>query len=94
VAVDVQQAHSSRGRCAGRLGVPGDALFFRRHPDATPLKTSLVLVAIVIGLDASVVAPVIEHSYVMFRSPLGTWIPFASIGLASFLVGRLRPTAT
>jgi antibiotic biosynthesis monooxygenase (ABM) superfamily enzyme len=53
--------------------------FFRRHPDATPLHTSLVLAAIVIALDAFFVAPVVEHSYAMFRSPIGTWIPFASI---------------
>ena len=62
--------------------------FFRDHRDTTPLKTGLVLVAIVIGLDAFVVAPIIEHSYAMFRSPLGTWIPFASMWLASFLVGH------
>jgi antibiotic biosynthesis monooxygenase (ABM) superfamily enzyme len=52
--------------------------FFRRHPGATLLHTSLVLAAIVIALDAFFVAPVVEHSYAMFRSP-GTWIPFASI---------------
>jgi hypothetical protein len=46
--------------------------FFRHHPYATSLKTSLVLVATVIGLDAFVVAPAIDHSYEMFRSPLGT----------------------
>ena len=66
--------------------------FFRDYRDTTPLKTGLVLVAIVIGLDAFVVAPIIEHSYAMFRSPLGTWIPFASMWLASFLVGHLRTT--
>jgi|RhiMetdeSRZDD1v2_1073273.scaffolds.fasta_scaffold1453768_1 hypothetical protein len=53
--------------------------FFRRHPNATPLHTSLALAAIVIALDAFFVAPVVEHSYAMFRSPIGTWIPFASI---------------
>jgi hypothetical protein len=37
--------------------------FFRRHPEATPLETSLRLVAVVIGLDAFVVAPIIEDSY-------------------------------
>jgi hypothetical protein len=67
--------------------------FFRRHPDATPLYTSLVLVAIVIALDAFFVAPVVEHSYAMFRSPIGTWIPFASIWLASFLAGVLKSSA-
>jgi hypothetical protein len=67
--------------------------FFRRHPDATPLHTSLVLVAIVIALDAFFVAPVLEHSYAMFRSPIGTWIPFASIWLASFTGRRSAAVA-
>lgn len=62
--------------------------FFRRWPGAAPLRTSLSLVGIVIGLDLLVVAPLVEHSYAMFSSAIGTWIPFASIWLASFFVGR------
>jgi hypothetical protein len=64
------------------------AHFFRRYPDAAPLRTSLALVCIVVGLDGFVVAPLVEHSYAMFASPLGTWVPFASIWLAGFLVGQ------
>ena len=63
--------------------------FFRRYPDTAPLRTSLTFVGIVIGLDGVVVAPIFEHSYAMFTSPLGTWIPFASIWLVSFLVGKV-----
>lgn len=62
--------------------------FLRRYHAATPFRTSLAFVGIVVGLDAFVVAPFIEHSYAMFTSPLGTWIPFASIWLSSFLVGH------
>ena len=62
--------------------------FFRRYPAATPFRTSLAFVGIVVGLDAFVVAPFIERSHAMFTSPLGTWIPFASIWLSSFLVGQ------
>ena len=63
--------------------------FFRRYPDTAPLTTSLTFVGIVIGLDGVVVAPIFERSYAMFRSPLGTWIPFTSIWLVSFLVGQV-----
>jgi hypothetical protein len=62
--------------------------FFHRYSDAAPLTTSLALVGIAVGLDAFVVAPFFEHSFAMFASPLGTWIPFASMWLASFLVGH------
>jgi hypothetical protein len=62
---------------------------FKRHPGSAPLQTSLALVGLVIGLDAFLVAPVFEHSYVMFRSIIGTWIPFGLIWLASFRVGLM-----
>jgi len=64
------------------------AHFFHRHLDAAPLGTSLSFVGTVVALDAFVVAPLIERSYAMFTSPLGTWIPFASIWLSSFLVSH------
>jgi hypothetical protein len=45
------------------------------------------MTAIVVGLDALVVAPFFEGSYAMFRSVIGTWVPFASIAAATYLVG-------
>lgn len=62
--------------------------FFRRSPAASPLRTTLGFVGIVVALDAFIVAPLIERSYAMFSSPLGTWIPFASIWVSSLLVGE------
>ena len=49
---------------------------------------ALTMLAVVVGLDALLVAPFLEHSYAMFGSVLGTWVPFASIFAASYLVGR------
>jgi hypothetical protein len=40
--------------------------FFRRYPAASPLRTSLGFVGIVVALDAFVVAPLSERSYAMF----------------------------
>ena len=37
------------------------------------------ITGIVIALDALVVAPLFERSYAMFRSFIGTWLPFALI---------------
>jgi len=47
---------------------------------------------IIIGLDAVVVAPIFERSYAMFRSFIGTWLPFAGIFAASLLAGFLIST--
>ncbi len=61
---------------------------FRRFPAASPVTTALAMVGLVVALDALLVAPVLERSWAMFRSILGTWVPFASIGAASYLAGR------
>lgn len=62
--------------------------YFRRHPDSGAGAIALTMLGVVVGLDAPVVAPFIERSYAMFRSMLGTWIPFASILASSYIVGR------
>lgn len=62
--------------------------YFKRFPQALAAGTSLKIVGIVVGLDALVVAPFLERSYAMFRSVIGTWVPFASILVTSYLVGR------
>lgn len=53
-----------------------------------PLPVAAVFVGVVILMDAGVVAPFLERSFAMFGSPLGTWIPFALIFLASWGVSR------
>ncbi len=60
----------------------------RRFPDSPPWAIALSMLGVVIGLDAVVVAPLFERSYDMFRSVLGTWIPFALILAASYVVSR------
>lgn len=66
----------------------------KRFPESSPLATGLFMVALVIGLDALVVAPFFERSYKMFRSVLGTWLPFLLILAASYFAVRIgRHTA-
>jgi hypothetical protein len=47
------------------------------------------MTGVVVIPDACVVAPLFERSYAMFRSLIGTWIPFATIFLASWAAGIL-----
>jgi hypothetical protein len=58
-------------------------------PDFGPLLRAIALTSLVIVLDAVVVAPIFERSYAMFRSFIGTWLPFAAIFLASWAAGAL-----
>jgi hypothetical protein len=59
-----------------------------RHVGVSPAQTALGLLGVVIALDAFLVAPFLERSYAMFQSVLGTWVPFASILVASYLASR------
>ena len=58
-----------------------------------PAATAAIFVAIVIFLDVFVVALLVERSFDMFRSVLGTWLPFALIFLATWLTGLATAAA-
>ncbi len=62
-------------------------LYFKKFNYTTPIQTAIIFVAIVILLDFFVVALLINKSFDMFLSPLGTWIPFLLIFLSTFLTG-------
>ena len=58
-------------------------------PDFDPLVRAAEITTIVMLLDALVVAPLFERSYAMFRSVIGTWLPFAAIFAACWAGGVL-----
>ena len=62
-------------------------IYFRKFNYTTPLQTAGIYVLLAIVLDLSIVAPLIERSFVMFASILGTWIPLALIFLSTYVVG-------
>lgn len=64
-------------------------IYFKRPNYTTPIQTALIFTSFVILMDFFVVALLIEKSFVMFTSPIGTWIPFASIFLSTYTVGIL-----
>ncbi|HXW42108.1 MAG TPA: hypothetical protein VEK75_12945 [Xanthobacteraceae bacterium] len=59
--------------------------------DFGSVRRAVMLTGFVVILDAAVVAPIFERSYAMFRSVIGTWMPFAAILLASLAAGILIP---
>lgn len=54
-----------------------------------PVVTAALFLAVVVFLDVFVIALFVERSFDMFRSVLGTWLPFALIFLATWLTGLL-----
>jgi hypothetical protein len=59
-----------------------------RAPDFDVVVRAAAMTGLIVALDALAVAPTFR-SYAMFRSALGTWIPFAAIFLASWAAGAL-----
>ena len=64
-------------------------VYFRKFNYTTPLQTAAVFLAFVIGMDFFVVAMLMLHSFEMFTSLLGTWIPFALIIASTALTGTI-----
>ena len=61
--------------------------YFRKFNFTTPLITATIFIAFVIAMDVFVVAILINKSFEMFTSLLGTWIPFALIFASTYLTG-------
>ena len=64
-------------------------VYFRRFNYTSPLQTAIIFTAFVIGMDFFVVAMLINRSFEMFTSLLGTWIPFGLIFVSTWLTGFL-----
>jgi hypothetical protein len=65
------------------------SVYFRRFAYTSPLQTAGAFTAFIVLVDFLVVAIGINHSLDMFGSALGTWIPFTSIFLGTWVTGVL-----
>lgn len=61
--------------------------YFHKFGFTSPLWTAILFLAIVVGFDLFLVAPVFERSFAMFTSVVGTWLPFALIFLSIYVTG-------
>ena len=64
-------------------------LYFSKFGFTSPLQTAALFLSVVVGLDLLLIAPVLEKSFAMFASVLGTWIPFLLIFAATYATGVL-----
>lgn len=65
------------------------AIYFTYFGYTSALATAAGFVAIVIVMDVVVVALLIQREFTMFRSVLGTWLPFSLIFTSTYVVGHL-----
>ncbi|MHC4605189.1 MAG: hypothetical protein ACYS6W_17880 [Planctomycetota bacterium] len=62
-------------------------VYFGKFGYTTPLQTAIVFVSFIVFMDIFVVALLIEKSFEMFTSILGTWIPVVLIFISAYLTG-------
>jgi hypothetical protein len=63
-------------------------IYFRKFNYTPPLQTAFYFLAFVVAVDLFVVALLINRSFAMFASLLGTWLPFALIFASTYFTGR------
>ena len=74
----------------GPIGFIVISLFYlKKFGYTSPLQTAIWFIAFVVFMDIFIVALLIEKSFAMFRSVLGTWLPFSLIFLVTYFTGRL-----
>jgi len=62
-------------------------MYSRAFNYTTPLQTALVFLIFAILMDFFVIALLVQKSFAMFASVLGTWIPFALIFASTYVTG-------
>jgi hypothetical protein len=62
-------------------------VYFRRLGSCAPPRTATVFLGVVVAMNVFVVALLIEGSFDMFKSVLGTWLPFLLIFLSTWWTG-------
>ena len=71
------------------IAIVVSSIYYKKFNYTTPLQTAIVFVSVVVFMDFFVVALLIEKSFEMFASLLGTWIPWALIFASTYLTGVL-----
>jgi menaquinone-dependent protoporphyrinogen oxidase len=66
--------------------------YFSARGARAPLPVAIAFTALVGGLDAAIVAGLIQRSFAMFASVWGTWLPLALIFAASWATGAIVAT--
>jgi len=64
-------------------------VYYKKFNYTSPVLTAFIFLLFIIAMDAGLVAPVFEKSYAMFRSILGSWIPFSLIFMSTYISGLI-----
>ena len=62
-------------------------IYFKKFNYTSPLFTAIIFVCFIILMDLVIIAPLVEQSFEMFQSMIGTWIPFGLIFVSTYITG-------
>lgn len=62
-------------------------IYFRKFNYTTPIITATIFLTFTIVMDFFVVALFLNENFDMFKSIIGTWIPFALIFMSTYIAG-------
>src|ERR1700690_1102613 len=63
--------------------------YFKKVNQFSPLFLATFFLGFVVLMDIVIVATLIEKDYSMFKSIIGTWIPFLAIFLSTYITGKM-----
>jgi hypothetical protein len=63
-------------------------MYYKKNNKLFSLQLAIFMLSLVIMMDFFVVSLMVEKNFNMFKSLVGTWIPFILMFLAVFLVGK------
>lgn len=69
------------------IAVAISCFYYWKYFYTQPLQTAIVFVSFVLIMDVFIVAIAINRSFDMFRSIIGTWLPFILIFTATYITG-------
>ncbi len=65
------------------------AFYHRKYNYTKPVVTALIFLAFVAAMDFFLVGFVISKSLDMFKSPIGTWLPFTLLFITIYTAGAV-----
>jgi hypothetical protein len=89
VSTTLEKALIFHAIAAPIIAIIVSSIYYWKFNYTTPLQTAIVFVSFVIVVDVFLVAMVINNSFDMFRSFIGTWLVFILIFAATYLTGIL-----
>ncbi len=63
--------------------------YFKKVNHFSPLFIATFFLGFVVLMDIVIVATLIERDFSMFKSIIGTWVPFFTIFLSTFITGKI-----